>query len=188
AFGKSLTNEYLYDGKWMLERLANPLQSLSILFDTQRYGEATGIMSWRPLGSAAMMLLDVRLFGMNAPLSKALSLLLHAINGWLLYLLVRRIASSISALAAALAAAAFVVHPLVSEAILTVGFRFDQWALMFALLALIQVSAASACPRRYVLAAIFFVLALLSKEIGVICIPLLPLVAWMLRRSWKESL
>ena len=187
AFGRALWNDYAYDSTLLIGRLAEENASASILFDTEAYGTRSGVMSYRPLTTLTHILYDLKLAGASPFWSHLLNLLIHAANGWLLFLLLARLLNGEKARTAALfASAVFLVHPLVSEAVLCAGFRFDLLALFFSLLALLMAESLSVNttggPLRIAIYAsamgLFFFLGLLAKEIAVIVLPLAPILIW----------
>ncbi|MCC6547929.1 hypothetical protein IT570_12255 [Candidatus Sumerlaeota bacterium] len=186
VFHRALWNEYAYDGAEVMRRLGTPARvPISVLWQPANYGEATGVMSWRPLSLAVFMLVDRDLFQANAALSHALNLLLHAVNGWLLLLLARRLGMRWAA--ALFAAALFLVHPLVSEVVLCAGFRFDVLAVLFSLATIHLTMSACAGPRfRWGFlagASATFLLGFAAKENAVLALPLAVLVAQLVTRS-----
>lgn len=192
TFGKSLTNEYVYDGQLLLSRIADTERvPVSIVLDRENYGTATGVMSWRPLGSLGHLVLDIRLFGHHAPLSKALNIIIHALNAWLLWLLIGRLMREEDSIEVPrlLAAMLFLVHPLTTETVLCTGFRFDSQALLFTLLA--ALAAVTLAPRHLAAAAgasaLLLLLGLLTKEIAVVGLPMIPLLVWMTTRDLRRA-
>ncbi len=132
VFCPILLAEYVYDGRVLMERLgALPPAAWRDLWDPERFAPLTGILSWRPFMALSMHWFDLGLFRAHAPLSAALNLCLHGLNAWLiLRLLWRLLARSgcdrqICQAAAWTGALLFLLHPLVSEAVLCVGFRAD---------------------------------------------------------------
>lgn len=169
AFGKSLTNAYAYDGLMLIDRMRAFAGTPSVVFDADAYGTATGIMSWRPLGALATMIVDIRLFGESPPLSHGLNLVLHATTASLLLLLARRIAGKHASVPERLAclagACVFAVHPLVSEVVLCAGFRYDMFATVSLAGMLLALTRAADRPAPSIAAGLaLFAVALLGKE------------------------
>ncbi len=122
------------------------------------------------------------------------NLIIHALNGILVYLLCVRLQGS--SIAAALAAGLFVVHPLQVETVVWISERKNLLSFLFFLLAFLAHTALkhgdeSAAPwRRWTrwLAWGSFLLAVLSKAI-VVCTPILFIVYdmfWARRGLWKS--
>ena len=104
--------------------------------------------------------------------------LLHALNAFLVYLLVGRLFNSTGA---ALAACFFLVHPVQVESVAWISGRKEVLCGFFLLLSLL------CYPKRYALTLGFFVLACLSKASAIV-LPLL-LVALVLakeRTGWRD--
>lgn len=195
VFGRALFNEYAYDSTILIPRLAQQNATLLDLMNPDRYGTVSAVMSWRPLPVASFLLLDNMLFRGNAALSHALNLLIHALNGWLLFGLMRRwqwgVEEARALWPALIGATLFLVHPLVSEAVLCAGFRFDLMATTFVLLALRVAmarpdSAAAGLPSA-LLAAGALTLGLLSKESAVLVLAMAPLALFVLRRDGRGA-
>ncbi|CAN5477866.1 tetratricopeptide repeat protein [soil metagenome] len=190
TFSPTLFNNYAYDSNIYLERLGNnPAATPRILFGSpSEYSEITGVMSWRPVTLFQFMILDLGLFGKNPFLSHLLDIIIHAANAWLLFRLLIFLRPQ-SAHAALLAVIFFLVHPLTSEVVLCMGFRFDSLAVFFGMLAayvstLKNSRAAipySPFPPFILLPSSFilFFLALGSKESGIFAIFLIPAIHYL---------
>lgn len=193
VFGRNLFNDYAYDSTILIQRLQGPPQAkLSDLVDPARFGEVTAILSWRPLTALSLLIFDVRMFHAIPLFSHALNLLLHGLNGFLLFVLLGRLPGLRGAPAGA-GALLFLVHPLVSEAVLCAGFRGDLLAtagiLGCALLFLRWYEGCATEGERarglLFAAAAAFGLGLLAKEVAVVamaCVPALAVLAWPRRR------
>jgi hypothetical protein len=201
VFGRALFNEYAYDAVMLLGRLDAPgARNLSILVSPDDYGPASGVMSWRPLTTLTHIVLDKGLFANTPALSHALNILLHAANAWLLFLLIRRLQWSTDGSSEPatefFGSLFFLLHPLVTETVYCAGFRFDQMALLFMLLALLA-TLRSRPPGEenpmgrvwpFTLAALATALALLSKELAAAVVVLAPLVLLLQERRAKGPL
>ncbi len=102
------------------------------------------------------------------------NLILHAANGIALFLVLKRLGSP--AEAAALAAAAFMVHPLATETVNYVTARFSLMALLFCLVATYFWLGEGRSKKRLFLALLFYVLALFCKETAAV----LPVILFIL--------
>lgn len=193
VFLPALWNAYAFDSVFLLDRLVDEETTFLQLFDPQTYGPNTGVMSWRPLGSAVHLVYDIWIGGARPAVSHALNLLLHGTNAWFLFLLLWRLftwAQVARPLFPVLGGSLlFLVHPLVSEVVLCAGFRFDILALFFVLLALLAVrpdpppqeTAALGDMPMIAMVAACTAAALLSKEIGVVAVALAPVLLWVYR-------
>ena len=134
------TGEYACDGRTLMQRMhALPLCEWNALWDPDRFAPVTGILSWRPLFALMVMLVDDRILGAHAALSHLLSLSLHGINAWLIFLFICRLlrlenttgkpphnhAAIPAEYPALIGGLFFLLHPLNSEAVLCLGFRSD---------------------------------------------------------------
>ncbi len=134
------TGEYACDGRTLMQRMhALPLGEWSALWNPDRFAPVTGILSWRPLSALMVMLVDDRILGAHAALSHLLSLSLHGINAWLVFLFLCRLlrlenptgtpphghTAIPTEYPALIGGLFFLLHPLNSEAVLCMGFRSD---------------------------------------------------------------
>lgn len=148
-------------------------------------GFAFGVSSdsqYHPVAWLSHML-DVQLWGLDAGMHKLHNLLLHCINAVLVFLLLRRLCGSLWP--AAIAAAAWAIHPLRVESVAWVSERREVLYAMFGLLALfayLWYSEKRTLPR-YALVYVLFILSLLSKPM-LVTFPFLLLLFdyWPLKR------
>lgn len=126
-----------------------------------------------------------RLFGIQPWVFNASSLAIHYLNCLLVFALGfwRPVGWKVSAVAAAV----FAVHQGHQEAVIWYAALPELLVFTFVLLTLLCWLAwlERRDGRFYALAACCFLLALLSKESGVVLVPLLALTAWIVRRDWK---
>lgn len=181
----ALFNAYAYDSTLLIPRVAGPVP-ISVLWTPAAYGDATGIMSWRPATALSYWLLDARAFRQTPALSHALNLLLHAGAAWMFALVARRLwplPGRPARTAGCFLGLFFAVHPLASEAVLCAGFRGDVAALAFALAALLFADRAlRGSFGALAMATLLLFGALLWKESAVFAVPLL-LFLGLLRRA-----
>jgi Flp pilus assembly protein TadD len=127
--------------------------------------------------------LDCRLFGMWGGGHHLVSLILHALNAVLLFWVLRRLTGAMWP--SALVAALFAVHPLHVESVVWASERKDVLSTLFWCLTLLAYAQYAAKPmvRRYLLVALLYALALMSKPM-VITLPCLLLLLdyWPLNR------
>ena len=126
--------------------------------------------NWAPVHLLAHML-EWQLFGVNVAAYHLTNAVLHALVSVLLVALLA--ASSVPWAAAALGGAFFLVHPANVEAVAWITQLKTLLAMAFMLAALL------ACERRPALATAAFTLALLSKALAAVALP----VAWALGRA-----
>jgi tetratricopeptide (TPR) repeat protein len=144
--------------------------------------------NWHPLTWISHML-DCELFGLDAGGHHLASLLLHAANTVLLFLVLRRATGAVWPSAAA--AALFGVHPLHVESVAWVSERKDVLSTCFGLLSLFCYAgfARGGGWRRYGAALFFFACGLASKPM-VVTLPCVMLLLdwWPLRRLRRRAL
>ena len=194
VFSPALTGTYTSDGRVFIERLTQLKPGAwHALFQPDQFAPTTGMLSWRPLTGLTMMLLDIRLFHANPLLSQVFSLLLHALNASLLFLLIRRLTPT-RPINAWIGGLLFLLHPLVTEAVLCMGFRADVMAataiLGSALIALDWQERGGV--HRLVGMAAVFALGLFTKEIAAVALLMIPLLL-LLRKPpaparWRQSI
>ena len=149
------------------------------MFTTMHMGHYTPV-TWVTLG------LDYTLWGMDARGYHLTSLLLHAVNAVLVYLVVRRVMKVASALdevgrtfTAATAALLFAVHPQRVESVVWLSERRDVLVGLFSLITVLAYlryadrRAEAGGAGWYWLAVASFALALLSKSMAVTLVPAL---------------
>jgi hypothetical protein len=138
--------------------------------------------NWHPLTWLSHML-DVQLFGMDAGKHHLTSLLLHALNAVLLFLLLLRMTGALWR--SAFVAALFALHPLHVESVAWVAERKDVLSTLFWLLTLFAWLAyvKSKKTSPYVLVLALYALGLMAKPM-LVTLPftLLLLDFWPLRR------
>ena len=143
---------------------------------------STAEVNWHPLTWLSHML-DVRLFGLRPAGHHAQSVLWHAVNVVLLFLLLANATRFVGR--SAIVAALFAVHPLNVESVAWVAERKNVLCTFFLLLALAAYAWYVKKPRasRYLLVALLFALGLMAKPM-VITLPVLLLLIdfWPLQR------
>jgi hypothetical protein len=147
--------------------------------------------NYAPLHIVSYMI-DYSLWGLNPAGYIFHNIVLHALNGFLLYILLRRL--HIGQLLSTLSALLFVLHPVQVESVLWISQRKNVLAMLFFLLSICFYSAyrdssGSAGRNRYLLALIFFAFALLTKSVAVVLPPILLLYDFCIsRRKLTESI
>lgn len=151
------------------------------------YRDSLGAFFFRPIPMFAWWL-TVAAFGTEAPAHLAFGIGLHVANGMALYVLLRVLA--LPRLPAALAGLLFIAHPATYSAAAWLSDRFDLFATLFGLLALIAVERYLLRPSRIPasLAAVAMLAALLSKETA-FAFPLVAaaMLAWRIELSHAAS-
>lgn len=157
-----------------------------------------------PLTRLSLML-DSTLFGMHAGVFRSVNVVLHFVNAWLVFLLLRRLSGR--APLALVVAALFAVHPQHVEAVAWVSQRKELLAALFGLLATIAYLRYRQSPRvdqgagfvprwAYMLALLLFLLSLLAKPTWIMLPVLLLLLDYRVanapprafRLAWLDKL
>jgi protein O-mannosyl-transferase len=138
--------------------------------------------NWIPLTWLSYEL-DATLFGVNPMAFHATNVCLHAVNVWLLFLLLRGMTGAIGR--SAVVALLFAVHPLHVESVAWVSERKDVLStagLLLTLLAYVRF-ASKPTPLRYLVVCVTYALGLLSKSM-LVTLPVLMLFVdhWPLQR------
>lgn len=126
--------------------------------------------NYAPLHIISYML-DYLLWGLNPKGYILHNVILHALNGFLLYLLLRRL--SLDLYPAILAALFYVVHPVQVESVVWISQRKNVLAMAFYLLAIhcyysYRNAKGKTDKKQYALALFFFACALLTKSVTVV--------------------
>jgi Flp pilus assembly protein TadD len=147
---------------------------------------ATHAANWHPLTWLSHML-DVELFGLDPGRHHQVSLLLHALNAMILFLVLRAMTGALWRSAAA--AALFALHPLHVESVAWVAERKDVLSTLFWMLAMAAYGWYVRRPgaARYLAVAVLFTLGLTAKPM-LVTFPfvLLLLDFWPLGR-WRAG-
>lgn len=205
-YANSLKNGFVYDdattivGNTFIKHLSN----LPGLLSKEIYFSQSGEMTYRPVVTFTYFL-DYALYGLNPWGFHLTNILLHAINGILLYVFLTFIISPSSSLKikspfslttnqSLLISLLFVANPVLTEAVNAISFREDLLAFLFYIATLIlylKLRLSLISTHRlstiiiYLLSCFSYILALFSKEMAVT----LPLVVccyeWLY--SYKEN-
>jgi protein O-mannosyl-transferase len=143
---------------------------------------STSEANWHPLTWISHML-DVQLFGLKAAGHHAQSILWHAVNVMLLFLLLSKATGFVGR--SSVVAALFAVHPLNVESVAWVAERKTVLCCFFFLLAVAAYGwyAKRTSAHRYLFAALLFALALMGKPMAItLPFALLLLDFWPLQR------
>jgi len=172
VYFNSLTNGFVYDDFATIvenKYIQHPGKSLPSLFSRSYFNVASGEASYRPVATLSYYLI-YSIGELNATYYHLFSVLLHALNVILVYLLANKIIKNrYSALIAGLL---FACHPALTEAVDAISYNEDLLAAAFFFLAFICYTAINtgevkSCIKVYVLSLISFLLALLSKEMAI---------------------
>jgi len=174
-YGNTLRNSFIYDDQRIIEEceFIQSWKNLPDLFNV-RYFDSSGEMTYRPTVSFTY-LVDYTFWKLNSVGYHLTNVIIHSINGILLFFLMLNIFKkhSISLICSLL----FVTHPVATEAINAVCFREDLLALSFSILSFIFYlkgrESSGSYPRYYLGSCCFFLLAVFSKENAFSLFPIL---------------
>jgi tetratricopeptide (TPR) repeat protein len=185
VYANSLANGFITDDK--LQLLANPLVT-----NIHNLPHVFGSGVWSFLGYQGNYYRPVQflvysllywVFGPHAPAFHCVMVLLHAANTALVYGLARRLLSQSTPIAAWISAALFAVHPIHTEAVDWIAALPDVLLTTLTLSGLLAFVRQNALPNRLQSAAHcgLCLLALLTKETGVMLLPLYAGYAWIVQ-------
>lgn len=191
VYWNSLDNGFVYDDLVTVEEnlFIRDWRNLGKFFTADYYVRSEEY-SFRPLVTLTYFA-DWALFKEDPRGYHLTNLLLHLLAGLAVYALGKRISSSPRI--GFLAALIFLIHPAQAEAVNGISFREDLLCALFCFLSLLSYVKIGWQGKRnstsYALSLLFFILALLSKEMAV-ALPLV-ITAYLLliqRRHWPELL
>lgn len=183
SYANSLFNEFTYDDGMVLTSnyFIKNIKNLPRLF-TSDYFHISKERTFRPIAPAALFL-EYTLFKYKPFGYHTVNLILHLINSILLFLLARKLA--VTEKASFIASIIFLVHPAISETIFCVSYMEDLWGLMFYFLAIILYlvfyEKKNLC--YLIFCGICFFISLLSKEMGITFIAVMPLLLFFYRNE-----
>lgn len=162
----------------------NPQVTSGLNWQSVRWAfTTTHAANWHPLTWLSHMM-DVDLYGLQPYGHHLSSIILHAVNGVLLFLLLNRLTDTLWQ--SAFAAALFLLHPLRVESVAWVAERKDLLSTLFGLLTLLAYFRYVICPsvRRYLLIVALFALSLMAKPM-LVTLPFVMLLLdyWPLNRT-----
>lgn len=159
------------------------LQTLGGLSRPLEYFRTGFFEYYRPFGFLSHAL-DWNIWGRTAAGYHLTSLLLHAASAVLVFVLARRLMSTVGAFVAALL---FAWHPAAHEAVYWMAARFDLLATVLTLATVLLATSERSSTRALAIAT--YALALLSKESALACpVIVLGYEALIRRSSWRAAL
>lgn len=170
SYSRGLTGEFVFDDTKLIandqfyQAESNPLKC----WDRGFWSDGKGGL-YRPAVIFSYWL-NVKLFGLSSPMFRVVNLLLHMVASFLVYILVRKI--NLGQSCAIVASLLYAVHPLHSEAVIPAFGRAELLCAVFFMLAFIFHIRKENSKNSAILAGVFFLLALWSKEHAVAFIPL----------------
>ncbi|HOC91862.1 MAG TPA: tetratricopeptide repeat protein [bacterium] len=182
----SIDNPFVYDDRVIIAENVNlnDIGNLKKLFNHD-YFNISGERSYRPVATA-LFFIQTLVGGKNPPAFHITSILLHAANAILLFLILSSFANARAT--AFLASLIFALHPIQSEAVNAASFVEDPLAAFFLLAALFahigakRESGGFSIPRL-ALASLFYLFAMFSKENAAVFPAVVLVYEWVSRRK-----
>ena len=199
-YSNTLKNGFVYDDEFTIvnNTLIKNFSNISKLF-TKEYFTTSAEMSYRPVVTFTYFI-DYSLYGIKPWGYHLTNLILHAMNGVILYifltLFIQPSQSSIFKLLSPplLISLLFITHPVLTEAVNAISFREDGLCFLFFISALIlyislkaQSSKLKATTFSYILSCLFYFLALLSKEMAITFPLIIILYEWVYGKKIELS-
>lgn len=201
-YANTLKNGFVYDDATTIvsNTSIKHLGNLYGLIDRNLYFSQSGEMTYRPVVTATYFL-DYALYGLNPWGFHLTNILLHTINGVLLYLLFILIIKpseggiNLSSNQPLLISLLFISHPVLTEGVNAISFREDLLMFTFyvtAFILYIKYSLRLSSSKRistimvYVLSCFFYTLALFSKEMAVTFPLVIILYEWLYSKKEKS--
>lgn len=175
-FSNTFQNDFVFDDVPNIRDnlILKNIQNIPKLFFSYYYRSPTGL--YRPIQMASYAL-NYFLFGDKVWHFHLINILLHALNCWLLFLLISRLIGKKNI--AFIAAFLFLILPIHTEAVTGLVGRAELLAFFFSFLTLLILITGQAKKWRLVLASFCLLLALLSKETALAVLPIyLTICAW----------
>ena len=175
-YANSLSNGFVFDDYAVIvenKHLKNFGDSLPAFFSDAYFTIAGGEASYRPIATLSYFVIH-SLAGLNPFYFHLSSVVLHALNVILVYLLLYLILGS--RFKALLAGLLFACHPALTEAVDCIAFNEDLLTAVFFLLALIlyvKSEVKGAAAAAYFLSLLCYFCALLAKEMAITLLPIL---------------
>ena len=184
VYANSISNSFVWDDTTLI--VNNPdVQAISLKNICQIFSHDLGYYTernnfYRPLQTFLCML-DYR-FGNGNPKSFHITnIIMHSLNGILIFLIL--LIMTKDTVASFFASALFLVHPVNTSAVTYISGGADIMALMFLLISLILILNKEKVPYAIWLSSLSFILALLSKEISAV----FPLFIYFLLKYYRDS-
>src|SRR5688572_20399142 len=181
CFANSLPNDFIGDDQLIVVsnpaiRNISPVQFLLSPF----WGDKTVFGIYRPMVVLSFSI-EYSIWERWAPGYRLVNLLLHAINGVLVFLLAQGLLQSLPAAWAA--TAVYLAHPVHTEAVIGIAGRSELLAAMFFFIAWLMFR-----QRQTGLCAVAFLLSLLSKENAIAFPAVIVLDTWISEGSLRKVL
>ena len=173
VFGNGISGEFVFDDVTVIQNrgdLTNPDNFFSLwVYPYHQNMPKTGL--YRPLTMASYAL-NHFIFGSSPVSFHIVNIILHALNSFLVFLLVKYLLKS--GRIAFLSFILFLFHPIHTEAVTSIVGRAELLAFFWSILTIY-----SSLKGRKILAGIFLLLALASKESALMILPMMFFIEWL---------
>jgi len=180
AYLNTLHNQFVFDDFRII--VDNPfLKEWKCFFSLFKgnYFEITGELSYRPLVSLTYFI-DYRIWGLNPFGFHLTNITIHTFNVFLVHFVIKKTTSNLGL--SFISSLLFGIHPVLTEAINSVGFREDLLCATFFLLTLfcyINIDASRYEKIWIVVALLAYVFSLLAKEMAITLPLIILLLDWL---------
>ncbi|MBN4061604.1 tetratricopeptide repeat protein [Bacteroidales bacterium AH-315-I05] len=140
---------------------------------------------YRPL-SLTMFAMEYELFGLNPFVGHLLNVILYALCGVLIYLLLIRLLPNINSFISLITAVLFITHPIHTEVVANIKSLDEILAVLFLAASLIFMLKNNL--KMMLIGCVFFMLSLLSKEVTITALAILPLTLLLFTDDNKKSI
>jgi protein O-mannosyl-transferase len=183
-YGNTFEHDYAWDDAIVItqnERVQQGLSNPSDFFRNIKGDEVQYRYGYRPI-SLLSFALDVELSEMTPKTGHAMNVLYYALLCCLIFYFLHRMFPEKSALFALIIVGLFIIHPVHTEVVANIKSRDEILAMIFGMLSLLFFLNFLEKPKRNILYGSLTILALilsfLSKENGIVFVPILLIVAY----------
>lgn len=175
-YSGSFVNEFTYDDKMVLvhNHYVQDIENLCRLF-TSDYFTVSSERTFRPI-APLVLFFEHFLFELKPFMYHVVNFLLHFANACLIFILLLRLKHT--DVSAFIVSILFFLQPALSETVFCMSYMEDLWGLLFYLIGLLLFLKYLSSDKTLfaVLMQVFFFLSLLSKEMGISYLVVLPLL------------
>lgn len=174
-FSNTFQNDFVFDDVPVIRdnQILKNINHLPKLFTSYYYHSPAGL--YRPITMVSYAL-NYFLFGSGAWSFHLINILLHALNCWFLYLLIYQLTKN--SVLAILTSWLFLILPIHTEAVTGLVGRAELLAFFFSFLTLLILISSQTKNWHLFLIAIFYLMALLSKETALAVLPICLFFYW----------
>jgi len=170
-YGKSLSHNYNFDDEYVVlnEQVQKGITVIPEIFTSRYFTSEDQAYGYRPITKATFAI-EVSIFGSNPKISHLINLLLYCISGILLFYFLANFFKEYPKWLWLFIVLLFLSHPLHTEVVNSLKNREEILSFLFGLIGLFFVFRVNSSYqfRNLILAFLFFIFSILSKESGVI--------------------